>query len=510
MLIDAGTPARSAFDRRFDVCVIGAGPAGITLARTLAASGLEVALMEGGGLAPSAESEDIYAGENTGVPYHELDVCRLRFFGGSSGHWEGLCSEIAPLDFKPNPAQPVLGGWPIGKADLDPYAQATAEILDLGPPFPELGKPIPGDDFSAVQFRRSAPTRFGEKYLDEITAAPRIWLGINANLVDLRLDDAGATVTQGRFRSYAPDDAGFTVDARVFCLCTGGIENARLLLNFDSQVPGGIGNQNDQVGRYFCDHPSLFLGEVMFENPEVAMEDSFIITTEAFRTAQETLGLTIRFHRRPRRRMSLLTEAARSAECNLPFIGTLAQEVFGQKEIRCDLGGLMEYRRSLTPDRYPWAVATTNSEQALNPESRVSLGEARDALGLRRTELHWDLLPIDYRTIKASTLGLGRTLAENDIARIQLYDWLRADNPVLPLPGDNLGAVGSYHHMCTTRMSDDPRTGVVDRDCRVHGLGNLYIGGSSTFATSGYVNPTYTIVQMALRLGDHVTGELQP
>ena len=298
---------------------------------------------------------------------------------------------------------------------------------------------MPGDDFIEIQFRGSAPTRFGEKYLDEITASPRIWLGINANLVDLRLDDGRRTVTQGLFRSYAADDAGFTVDARVFCLCTGGIENARLLLNFDNQMPGGIGNQNDQVGRYFCDHPSFFLGEVLFENPGVPMEDTFITTTEAFRTAEKTLGLSIRFHRRPRRHMSFLTEAARSAECNLPFVGTLAREVLGQKEIRCDLGGLMEYRRSLTPDNYPWALATTNSEQALNPDSRVLLGEARDALGLRRTQLHWDVLPIDYRTIKASTLGLGQTLAENNIARIQLYDWLLADDPVMPKLGDQHG-----------------------------------------------------------------------
>jgi choline dehydrogenase-like flavoprotein len=511
MLIDAATPDRAAFARRFDVCVIGSGPAGITLARALAAQGYQVALMEGGGFEPTDASTDVYVGENTGLPYHDLEITRLRYFGGSSGHWEGLCRELDAGDFAPHPQEP-LSGWPIAKADLDPYEPAAAEILELGPPFPAEVPPLPVEGFREIQFRRSPPTRFGDKYRDEITASPNIWLGLNANLVDLRLDagtDGGlGTVAGALFRSFAPDDPGFTVTARRYCLCTGGIENARLLLNFDSQAPGGIGNGNGLVGRYFCEHPAFFLGEVLFEHPGVAMDDSFITTTEAFRAAEATLGLSIRLHRRPRRHMSFLTEAARSAECNLPFVATLAKEVLGQKPVRCDLGGLMEYRRSLTPDDYPWALATTNAAQALNPESRVELAEARDALGLRRTRLHWEVLPIDYHSIKATTLALGQSLAEQGIARIRLYDWLAAENPVMPKLASNMGEIGSYHHMCTTRMSDDPRTGVVDRDCRVHGTGNLYIGGSSVFATSGYVNPTYTIVQLALRLGDHLGQEL--
>ena len=178
--------------------------------------------------------------------------------------------------------------------------------------------------------------------------------------------------------------------------------------------------------------------------------------------------------------------------------------MLGQKRPRCDLGGLADWRRSLTPERYPWARLTTNSEQALNPESRVTLGAARDPLGLRRTRLHWALLPLDYRTLKVSTLAMGQALAEAGIGRLRVYDWLLAEDPVLPGLDDKLGEIGAYHHMCATRMSADPRNGVVDADCRVHGLANLYIGGSSVFATAGFVNPTYPIVQLALRLGDHL------
>ena len=309
------------------------------------------------------------------------------------------------------------------------------------------------------------------------------------------------------FRSYAPEDPGFTVEAAHFCLCAGGIENARLLLNFDSQMPGGIGNAHDQVGRYFCDHPGVFLGEVLFAAPPGLPDDSFFISTPEFQAEHEVLGMNFRFHAREQRKMSFFIEAARSLECNLPFALEVAA-MLGQKRPRCDLGGLADWRRSLTPERYPWARLTTNSEQALNPESRVTLGAARDPLGLRRTRLHWELLPLDYRTLKVSTLAMGQALAEAGIGRLRVYDWLLAEDPVLPGLDDKLGEIGAYHHMCATRMSADPRNGVVDADCRVHGLANLYIGGSSLFATAGFVNPTYPIVQLALRLGDHLADQV--
>ena len=268
MLHDVDTPeGRAAFARPFDVCVIGAGPAGITLARRLAGQGLEVALMEAGGTEWSEESQAIAVGESVGVTYPDLDVARLRYLGGSSGHWNGLCRPFDQADFEARPGNPDAG-WPIGRADLDPYTADVHDILDLVPIPAEgpAGDLVTGTGFQRLHYFRSAPTRFGEKYLDALTTAPRIALGIHANLVDLRLDDAHATVTGAVFKGYAPGDEGFAVSARAYALCCGGIENARLLLNFTSQVPAGIGNQNDVVGRYYNDHPGTPppLGEVIF------------------------------------------------------------------------------------------------------------------------------------------------------------------------------------------------------------------------------------------------------
>ena len=230
MIIDATDADRGLFARSFDACVIGTGPAGITLARHLAARGLSVALMEGGGLEPTDESQDLYKGEVVGLDYFPLDEARLRYFGGASNHWGGRCRALDAMNFLPLAANP-LSGWPMAKSALDPYAAETDEILDMisaaeAPDLP-LEQEIPR--FHRVQYRYSAPTRFGEKYHHELAASPGIVCALNANLVDMRLDDGLGTVTGAVFKSFADGDPGFTIDARVFVLALGGLENPRAL-----------------------------------------------------------------------------------------------------------------------------------------------------------------------------------------------------------------------------------------------------------------------------------------
>jgi choline dehydrogenase-like flavoprotein len=498
MIFDVETVERSAFDRAFDVCIVGAGPAGITLARRLAARGFDVALMEGGGLEWSEESQALAAGESVGLVYTDLDVVRVRAFGGSSTHWNGLCRAFEAADMRPRPQNPG-SGWPIGRADLDPYAAETAEILDLVPEAGDVppANPVPPQDgFQQVWYLRSAPTRFGEKYLDEIKGAERIALGIHANLVDLRLDDGLTRVEGAVFRGYAAGDPGFTVRARTYCLCTGGLENPRLLLNFTSQIPEGIGNRTGLVGRYFSDHLRMQVGEVILSEIPNA-EVRYFTPTEDFLAEHETLKIVLHIDYFRRKPLSFPAELVRSAQCALPLGERLVEA------LPCDRGGLADWLASRDPEKNPWGRVVVNSEAALNPESRVTLSEDRDPLGLRRIRLDWQTLPIDERTIQDTTVAFAAHLADRDAGRVRLYDAVLADDPLLATAADGQNLDG-YHQMCTTRMSDDPATGVVDRNCRVFGIDNLYVGGSSVFSTPGFQNPTYTIVQLALRLGDHL------
>ena len=514
MLFDVETPeGRAAFDRApdapFDVCVIGAGPAGITLARRLAARGLEVALMEGGGLEWSEESQDLAVGESVGLTYPDLDAARVRAFGGSSGHWNGLCRAFEAADMRPRPQNPG-SGWPIGREDLDPYAAETALILDLVPDSDDMpetpppAEPRAEDGFVRVWYLRSAPTRFGEKYLDELTAAPRIALGVHANLVDLRLDDTLATVEGAVFRGYGAGDEGFTVRAKSYCLCTGGFENPRLLLNFTSQAPAGIGNGNDLVGRFFADHVRMDVGEVILSAVPTA-EVQFFTPTEGFLAEHRTLSIVLHLDYYDRKPLSLPKELARSAQCTLPFGERLVAAVAGDA-LQCDRGGVGDWLASRDGEANPWGRVVVNSEPGLNPESRVTLAEDRDALGLRRIRLDWRTLPIDDRTIRDTTLAFAGHLADRDVGRVRLYDTVLAESPIRATEPEQ--RLNGWHQMCTTRMSDDPATGVVDRDCKVFGIANLYVGGSSVFSTPGFQNPTYTIVQLALRLGDHLAETL--
>ena len=188
-------------------------------------------------------------------------------------------------------------------------------------------------------------------------------------------------MTGAVFRSYAPGDPGFTVRAQAYCLCAGGIENARLLLNFRSQAPKGIGNDHDLVGRYFNEHTGLYLGEVIFEE---------IVPDRRGRLLRHVGGL----HGRARDADDLdgrdcsAAEASgpsapnwpgrRSAPC--PSRDRLVEAVSGRRPGRCDTGGLADYLRSLDPESNPWGQVYGVSELALNPESRVTLSDAVDAL----------------------------------------------------------------------------------------------------------------------------------
>ena len=504
MIVDTDAGGREAFAEVFDVCVVGSGPAGITLARKLKEQGLHVALMEAGGRDPSPESQELYGGENVGLPYFPLDVTRLRFLGGSSNHWQGWCRRLAEHDFKPRPGDP-WSGWPIARTDLVPYEAEADAILEMpsadGFDYFEVEQAEP--IFVGFNMRRSdPPVRFGEKYADEIEASNAIRLGLNANLVDLRIDEETGAVTEALFRGYGAGDPGFAVRARAYALCLGGLENPRALLNANSQRPAGLGNEHDLVGRFFSEHPHYDIGEILLERP-LEMNYQLTPTLETMRE-REILNFTLTLLRVRAYRLTVLNSAVRSVPCATGFTERLAERVLN-RSLYCDTRDLAAYRAQQAAG-FPDAVLGIRSEQALNPDSRVRLASSRDALGLRQIELDWRLSEIDFRTMREAALAFGAHIAERGAGRLRVVDWLLDETPQVP-PWPEADT-GGHHHMCATRMAANPRRGVVDANCRVHSVPNLYLGGSSVFATGGWANPTYTIVQLALRLGDHLANEL--
>jgi choline dehydrogenase-like flavoprotein len=380
------------------------------------------------------------------------------------------------FDFAPHAANPS-GGWPLTKADLDPYAAETDAILDLAPrakPPPYLPADI--SPFTPIVFRFSPPTRFRTKFHHELARSRQLKVYLNANLLDILPDTSRRSVAELRFRSFHRPDR-FSVRAKYFVLCLGGIENPRILLNSQRGDRFAIGNQYDLVGRYFAEHLHYTLGTVIYEKTPPAR--LFVGPTAALLDRPQILNFGLRIEP-----PSPIPDSIwRNIACYTSFTKRLARAIG-------------------TPDCEPRGLLRIAAEQSLNPDSRIMLTNKIDRFGLRQVALDWRLSPVDRWSIERVAIEWAVFMAKRRLGRVRLTDWIIHSSHPLPVFGQD--EVIGNHHLCATRMSENPKEGVVDGNCRVHGVENLYLGGSSVFASAGASNPTYTIVQLALRLADHL------
>jgi len=463
---------------RPQVCIVGTGPAGISLALRLQDRKVPCLLIEAGVWEFSESSQDFYRGEVVGDPYHELNRARLRQFGGTSGHWSGWCRALDAVDFEVREYIPN-SGWPIRKQDLDPYALEAAWILQTKPKAVDRAMTAEIDEIE-IRFSRP-PVRFGAVYREAIERSGTIGLLINTAVTELVPGD-------GRIDSLVVVDAEqqkheLRIDQ--VCLCTGGIENSRLLLWSNARHARGVVREPKTLGRYWMDHPVYVVAEVAIFDKAAAQftEPRFFAPSVAgmkshgiagAHLAVEAANPAYKSARRLRRELMCVAPKL--------FEGLLAQT---DRELVCGSRVLMEW------------------EQLPRPENRIELDRVTDSFGVPRVRLHWTKSDAERKCAVAASRMLGEALIKHKVGRLKISDWLLDD---WPWPKHDQGA-GS-HHMGGTRMSDAAATGVVDRNCKVFGMANLYIGGSSVFPTGGHANPTYTIVQLALRLGDHLAATI--
>ena len=494
-----------------DVCVIGAGAAGITIARDLVGSGLDVLLVESGGIDPDAETQGLAGGVSVGQQYYELAATRLRYFGGSTNHWAGWCAPLDSLDFAFRPWVPA-SGWPMSLAELQPYfvrAQDTNGLasFEYDPEAWASGRyPVQeiGPDVESVIWQFSPPTRYGPEYREALEQASNVRVVLHANVV--RLDAAPGADHVHTATLSTLLGTSLLVRARTFVLACGGIENARLLLLSDDVAPGGLGNEHDLVGRFFMEHAHARAATCVFAEPA---KDLSLYTERASRNAFVWPRLLSRVENRLRRTLDVLPPV-------VPVRGGLRLSDDAQRRegvlngaaivhaIDPDDAMTADVQRSISVSAHPYDDPVNaydlvlQLEQAPNPDSRVTLDDEVDALGLRRTRLDLRLGELDTHTLVETTRALARAFGASGTGSVRFQPWVLED------PSAWHDTYWGSHHMGTTRMSDDPRSGVVDADCRVHGVDNLYIAGSSVFPTGGFVNPTLTLVALAHRLADHL------
>ena len=500
---------------RCDICVAGAGAAGVALALTLAERGHQVILLEAGGYDYDEADQDPYVGVNIGHPYHEISTTRLRFLGGSTNHWGGMCSTLEPIDFEKRDWVPY-SGWPINFNDLEPWYAAAHPWVELGnfdydreSISPEGTRYLPFDDrrLNHKMWHYSRPpTHFGIEHRARLEQTAALDVLLHANLVDIEMDPSGSKVDAYHIATLEGKSA--IVRARNFVLALGGLENPRLLLNAASVQTDGIGNDRDLVGRFFMEHLNMDSGEVISDQDDWSPSYDSLFRNDrqyrAFLTASReaqaqrkildsAIGLGPLFQARERSIAYDSLHRIKMAWLRGRFPDDLSTHI---ANLVTDAAGLKE---ALEERFDPTVYLYTEGEQAPNPQSRVLLGDERDKLGLRRIQLDWRLSEIDKRSIRELASIIGEEFGRIKKGRVRLPIWLLSDRL-----SDDDPILGGYHHMGTTRMSDDPSTGVVDADCRVFSTDNLFIAGSSVFTTGGCANPTLTIVALALRLADHL------
>lgn len=494
-----------------DVCIIGAGAAGITLACALIDSGIQVCLLESGGLEYSPDIQSLYEGEGVGLENASPTGCRLRYFGGSTNHWAGWCAPLRDIDFESRPWIPN-SGWAIRRSDLSEYYEKAQDICQIG----SLGyarntlmdddhhfPPFSSDKIDIRFFRFSPPTRFGQVYREKLSKAKNVKVFLYANTTLLETNKTASEVRRVRLQSLEGKTGA--VSARFIVLACGGMENARLLLLSNRVERAGLGNGSGLVGRYFMQHIEGVAGNILATD-EYALANfstyrkrgvDVIAELSLSEKAQKkneisNSGFTIKRGGRPGPGYNSLRKIWKDVKKgHWP-------EDFSHR-LWTVLTNLGSVGRTVFKEDKSISRLYVRAEPLPNRDSRISLSDSRDVFGLPKIKVNWQLTQFDKRSIIESTHRIAEELGRLDIGRVELADWVTQEDNTWPQP-----LWGGCHHMGTTRMSNDPATGVVDSNCRMHSVRNLYIAGSSVFPTAGYVPPTLTIVALALRLGDHL------
>ncbi len=530
-----------------DVCIVGAGAAGISLALELQDSGLQVLLLEAGGLEFEPDSQSQYAGEVADERLHSPpDRYRQRRFGGTTTIWGGRCMPLDPIDLESREYIPH-SGWPIAFSDLSPFYRRANALCEAGQfayrtdeAFPNAPRPMIAG-FSSKHFttdsleRFSCPTDFGRRYAHKLRAASSIRVILHASVSHIQLDKDGQRVMCLQVKNQ--QGKRFTVRASRFVLATGGLEVPRLLLASRDVQQSGIGNTHDVVGRYYMCHLAGTIGRIRVDGPRGNVWHGYDISPDGIycrrrlalrpeiQRAHGLANFVARLHH-PR----ITDPAHQNAVLSLLYLSKFVIPYEYRKRLQEDdspalrrwvghawnvasrpheaagFAWHMLRDRKLAERKFPSIVVRSRTnlfglefhvEQIPHAASRVMLSERADAFGMPRIRVDWRYTPADVDSVSRTLALLSGDIQRSGVGSFE-YDPNAVETEIT-----RYGAYGG-HHIGTARMGSDPRTSVVDANCRVHGIGNLYVASAATFPTSSQANPTLTIVAFALRLAKHL------
>jgi choline dehydrogenase-like flavoprotein len=535
-----------------DVCIIGAGPAGITLAREFLGKNQQVCLLESGSVELNPQAQTLGQGETIGDSYLAPHLTRHRQFGGNSNIWSIKIGNgqigvrhvpLDEIDFEQRDWVPY-SGWPLTRAELNPFYERAQAVCHAGPFVydsefwqSDAASPLPlkSERLITSMFQFGPRDVFYQQYREELKQASNITIYVNANTLELETNDSAQTATRARVASVPGRQ--FWVEAKLFVLATGGIENARLLLLSNQRQPAGLGNQHDLVGRFFMDHvlvdggmfvpadPSLYDRMALYDLRRVnqtAVLGKLSLSQETLRREQ-LLNLTAILFPRPSLRQFEAIVAFKSVAESLMgktlppnLLSQAIKILFGIDYVMLASYLAATKHQSLLHNfgRGGWSELPNNqrrfksfqvffmAEQAPDPDNRIRLGAERDPFGCQRVAIHWKWGDLNNRSLARSQAIFAEELARSGLGTYQIKQDANGQ-PAVCYPA------GLAHHIGTTRMHPDPKQGVVDINNRVHSVSNVFVAGSSVFPTGSYANPTLTIVALSLRLADHLKQVLE-
>ena len=534
-----------------DVCIVGAGAAGISLALSMSGKGLDIVLLESGHADLHAPTQSLYDGEVADEKMHSPpDKYRQRRFGGSTAIWGGRCMPFDAIDFERRSWVPG-SGWPISLEDLLPFYPEANKLAEagrfaytdkdaLGAGLPPMFKGFGSDVVRTDGLERfSCPTDFGKRYERRLRVARDIRVLLGANCTALRLVRHGRTLRDVEVATLG--GKRFAVQARTTVLATGGLETARLLLAANDVAPAGIGNEHDVVGRYYMCHIAGNVGSLVIHGSpsdvrhgyEIAPEGVYcrrrISIREDMQRRHGLANAVARLHftriTDPRHRNGVLSGlflarkfisyeyGKRLNDGAQPTLGLHARHLWNVMSDPLDTCGFLAHwlaKRTLAERKFPSVILRNRSnrfslemhgEQVPRAHSRVTLTDKRDALGLPQLRVDWNYGREDIDSVRRTLDLVAQEMKRTGVGE------LTVDTDTLEEDLMRFGAYGG-HHAGTARMGCDPRTSVVDADCRVHSVNNLFVAGSAVFPTSSQANPTLTLVAMSLRLGRHLAQRL--
>lgn len=500
-----------------EICIVGCGAAGIAMAMELKDSRQRVVILEGGGSEFESESQSLYDVGVAGAPYAGAQEGRFRVAGGSTTRWGGQALRLDPSDFEARAWVPE-SGWPLEYKELMPYYDRAARFLGVDDGstdtalLSEFGITPPSFDPRAIKYhlsRWTAAPDLWRRYGKSLRAARNLTLFLHANVTELTLDDDRSRLSSVTARSL--HGHRLTVRARAVVMCCGGLETPRLLLANRQQCTGGLGNTHDLVGRYLQDHAGAVVGSIttrdagrvqhlfnLFHRKGIKYSIRCSAAPEVqHRERILNASSSVMFFVDDDSAFAALKEAyriVRSRQFSADLIRLAMTVVAAPATLTFPVVSYVFRRRTYTPNARIRLAVTV--EQEPNRESRVVLGREVDRLGVPRLNVDWRLTDFTWVTIIKFLNILGREFASAGVGSLTLDEWVSEKDAW------RTKLVDHYHHMGTTRMHVSPSKGVVDKDCRVHGLANLFIASSAVFPTSGHSNPTLTILALSIRLAD--------